>query len=196
MALILRKDKRTKLTITELDNNFKYLDSKNVTGDILFTGLTMSSQIKDKDITIETKGEGGVVLQNDNHSSWVLNLGITFNQRNDIWGSSVTTDDLGNTYTTGGDYTSSRGFIIKTNHVGEVIWQKTITQYSYGESIVYKNGKLFTFLTEDSNGGGILILKLDTDGNLLDQWSFQVAGISDGNQAYGYEIDVDDDENI
>ena len=194
MSLILRRDKGSKLTITELDNNFDFL-SKN-TGDLTFTGLTMSSQILDKDVTLVTKGEGSFVIENDNNGSWALNLGIKFNQNSDIWGSSVTTDDLLNTYTTGGDSDTTRGFIIKTNHVGEVIWQKTITQYSYGESIVYKNGKLFTFLTEDSNGGGILILKLDTDGNLLDQWSFQVAGISDGNQANGYEIDVDDNENV
>jgi len=195
MSLILRRDKGSKLTITELDNNFDFL-SKN-TGDLTFTGLTMSSQILDKDVTLVTKGEGSFVIENDNNGSWALNLGIKFNSSdNNIWGSSVTTDDSGNTYTTGGDSDSARGFIIKTNHVGEVIWQKTITQYSYGESIVYKNGKLFTFLTEDANGGGILILKLDTDGNLLDQWSFQVADISDGNNANGYEIDVDDNENV
>lgn len=191
MSLILRRDKGSKLTITELDNNFEYLDNK--TGDLTFTGLTMSSQVLDKDVTLVTKGEGSFVIQNDNNSSWVLNLGIKFNStEDDIWGSSVTIDELGNTYTTGGDYNSDRGFIIKTNKVGEVIWQKTITQYSYGESIVYKNDKLFVFLSEDGNNSGILILKLDTDGNLLDQWSFQ----DNGSQSYGYEIDVDEDENV
>lgn len=200
MSLILRRDKGSKLSITELDANFEYLNSKSSsTGDITFAGTTMSSKILDKDIVIETKGEGGVVIQNDKPNSWALNVGLKFNDNNDVWGSSTTVDDEGNSYTTGGDYLINgdpKGFVIKTNHVGDIVWQKHIIEFAYGESIVYKNGHLYILLTDESTTTDILIIKLDTDGNSLDQWKFgypqgmMIGGI------YGYEIDVDENENI
>ena len=199
MSLILRRDKGSKLSITELDANFEYLNSKSSsTGDITFAGTTMSSKILDKDIVIETKGEGGVVIQNDKPNSWALNVGLKFNDNNDVWGSSTTVDDEGNSYTTGGDYLvkgDPKGFVIKTNHVGDIVWQKHIIEFAYGESIVYKNGHLYVLLT-DENTNDILIIKLDTDGNSLDQWKF---GYPQGmmiDSIYGYEIDVDENENI
>jgi hypothetical protein len=202
MALILRKDKGSKLSITELDGNFEYLNSKGggsaSTGDITFVGTTMSSNTLDKDIVIETKGEGGVVIQNDRVNSWVLNVGVKFNSENDVWGSSVTVDDEGNSYTTGGDYLvngSPKGFVIKTNKFGEIVWQKHIKEFAYGESIVYKNGHLYVLLTEVGNNYGILIIKLDTYGNSLDQWSFDAPQLM-SNYPSGYEIDIDEDENV
>jgi uncharacterized delta-60 repeat protein len=200
MALILRRDKGSKLSITELDANFEYLNSKSSsTGDITFAGTTMSSNIVDKDIVIETKGEGGVVIQNDKPNSWVLNVGLKFNYSGDVWGSSVTVDDEGNSYTTGGDYLVSgggKGFVIKTNKIGEIIWQKHIKEFAYGESIVYKNGHLYILLTETANSYGMLLIKLDTDGNSLDQWSFDYPIGLDSNNPYRYEIDIDEDENV
>ena len=205
MALILRRDKGSKLSITELDANFEYLDSKSgggsaSTGDITFVGTTMSSNTLDKDIVIETKGEGGVVIQNDKVNSWALNVGLKFNNDGDVWGSSVTVDDEGNSYTTGGDYLingNPRGFVIKTNKFGEIIWQKHIKEFAYGESIVYKNGHLYFLLTETANSYGMLLIKLDTDGNSIDQWSFEYPEQAlMGNNPYGYEIDVDENENV
>ena len=199
MSLILRRDKGSKLSITELDSNFEYLNSKaSSTGDITFSGTTMSSNTLDKDIVIETKGEGGVVIQNDKPNSWALNVGLKFNDSNDVWGSSITVDDEGNSYTTGGDYLINddpKGFVIKTNKIGEIVWQKHIKEYTFGESIVYKNGHLYILLT-DQNSNNILIIKLDTDGNSLDQWRFEYpSGMMIGG-IYGYEIDVDEDENV
>jgi hypothetical protein len=139
-------------------------------GELLIDGQSISATIDNKDIEIITKGSGNLLFKID-RNGWVVNYGIAGNTVEEIWSTSTTSDDEGNLYTTGGDFTTGTAYLLKTGKSGQTIWQKTLDGYSYGESIVYSNGSLFLLLTDINNNFGILILKVSTDGLILDQWS-------------------------
>jgi len=154
----------------------------------------MSGTIEDVDINIITKGKGNLVFKND-ISGWVLDFGITAvpNSYGDIYGSSVASDEKGCSYVIGGGANSSRAFVIKVNHIGEVLWCKSISEYTLGESIVYKSGVIFVLLQGNSRQKGGLVLKINTDGVLINQWfiSHEEPGVMNG-----YDISVDENDNV
>jgi outer membrane protein assembly factor BamB len=153
-----------------------------------------------KDIEIVTKGSGNLLFKID-RDGWILNYGVENNPISDIWSSSVTLDDDGNIYFTGGDFTSTYAYVTKLAPNGNVIWQKQLNSYSTGESIVYKNGHLYILMQDFSYFpfyGNMMVCKIGIEGDMKNLWVLDVSSFESPayNVPYGYEITVDDNENI
>jgi hypothetical protein len=165
------------------------------TDELLVTGQTINATVDNKDIEIVTKGAGNLLFKID-RDGWLLNYGIKSNNVGEVWGSGSTLDDDGYIYTTGGDYTSFNTYIIKTGTNGQVVWQKEINFYSSGECIIFQNGHLYLLVSDNSSYlsfGNMSILKINTDGFIMDQWLFDLPSTT---IPYGYEIAVDEDDNV
>lgn len=170
--------------------------------ELLIEEQTIFSTIDDKDIQIVTKGAGNLLFKMD-RDGWVVNYGISNNNQEEIWSSGIVIDDEGNIYVTGGDFTSLYTWITKFAPNGNIIWQKQLDRYSQGESIVYSNNNLYVLLSDQSDPdafGNISIIKLNKNGILINIWNFDLnsydAGSSLYNVPYGYDITVDDLDNI
>jgi len=145
-------------------------------GELLVVEQTIEAQVDGKDIEIVTRGSGNLLFRID-RDGWILNYGIEGNFDSEIWAGSVTLDDEGNVYFTGGDFTSSYGYVTKVEPSGNVLWQKQINSYSVGESIVFQNNKLYVLLADFSDPdyfGNILISRLSKNGFLEKVWVFNV----------------------
>jgi len=153
-SLTLRGQIGRRLTIDEMDGNLIYLESRSIgttgpqgpsgggsasTGDLLFYGQTISATTTD-DISIISQ-HSNLILKKEKEG-WVINFGVPNNTDGDIWGSSIALDEDENSYITGGDWSTGKGVILKVDKNGILIWQKSLTEYSFGESIVYKNGQI------------------------------------------------------
>lgn len=170
------------------------------TGDLEVIGQTINALIEDEDIEIVTKGDGNLLFRID-RDGWVLNYGIEDNDSAEIWSSSVTLDGDGNVYMTGGDFSSNYAYVTKIAPNGNIEWQKQINSYSFGESIVYANGKIYLMMADYSDVnyfGNLIVSRLSGNGFLEKMWVFSADSFDAPffNTPYGYEIAVDEDENV
>ena len=170
------------------------------TDELDFTGQSINATVENKNIEIVTKGSGNLLFKID-RDGWLLKYGLLFNNIENIWGAGSTIDDEGNIYTTGGDFTSIGAWVTKTGENGNMIWQKQVDFYSYGDCIVYQNGHIYILVTNLSDINAIVsnVIKIDKNGNLIKTWSFDWHLDLNTNLPdafYCYEITVDEDENI
>ena len=165
------------------------------TDELLVTGQSINATVDNKDIEIVTKGSGNLLFRID-RDGWLINYGVSPNNVAEVWGSGSTLCDDGYIYTTGGDYTSFNTYVIKTATNGQLVWQKEISFYSSGECIIFKNGYLYLLVSDNSSYlsfGNMSILKMNTDGFIVNQWLFDLPSTT---IPYGYEITVDEEDNV
>ena len=151
------------------------------------------------DTTITTTWSGSDIIIESLNSDIILKgsslywgsiIGEMPNSGSFSYGSSVTSDGSF-IYTIGGDDDINYGLIVKTDLQGNIIWKKEIVDPTYGECIVVKNNNIFTLFTDNNNSGNILIVQLDTDANILNQWSF-----TGPTTLFGFDMDVDESNNV
>lgn len=145
--------------------------------------------------TISSDSGNPIVLQSGTVSVdnfWISLVGRIPNDVENYIGSSITSDGT-NIYVVGYDEGNNVPLLTKVNSDGAVVWQKEETTVTgFGQCIVYKNSFLWIYYTDSSNSGNMSFLQVDTDGNLIGQWNFT----TDVYQLLGYDIDVDENNNI
>ena len=157
-----------------------------LTGRIIFDEQNIYGTEYNTNINVITEGESGVELSNDK-KGWALNFGHEYNNITPIGSVSTVSDSDGNTYTVGVYGIVPTGFIMKTNPDGTNAWTYGTNEWAYG--VAYNSGNVFVLTSES---GTIKIMKLDTDGNLIDQWIIDNALIIN---SFG-EMTVDEFSNI
>ena len=143
--------------------------------------------------TISSDNNTDIVLRGSTNSVsyWASLIGQIPNLDDDYAGSSIATDGS-NIYIIGGNTSDSQALIIKLDANGNVIWQKEVVENSFGECIIFNNNYLWLFYSDYGDDGGISIIQMDTTGNEIGNWNFT----TDVYTAFGYEIDVDENNNV
>jgi hypothetical protein len=189
MSVITTYSKRTGLTFSDWIISLGNVPNipTNI-GSFSFYDTTITTTWSGSDIVIESLNSD--IILKGNSIYWGSIVGQMPNGGSYSYGSSVTSDD-NFIYTIGGDDNIGYGLIVKTDINGNIIWKKEIVENSYGECIVVKNNTIFTLFTDNKNSGNILIVQLDTDSNILNQWSF-----TGPTTVYGFDMDTDESNNV
>lgn len=146
-------------------------------------------------ITFESAVNGGNISVATISDTWVADYGnIPTNAVDDIFGSSTVIDSDQNIYTIGGDESVRHGYIVKYDTYGNVLWQKYLgLANATGESLALDStGNVWAILSNYTDST-INVYKVSPSGVLLSQFQVEAA---DAKSSYGFDIDVDSDNNV
>lgn len=100
-------------------------------------------------------------------SSWIASYGDFENDNNYTAGNGVAYDSDGNIIVVGSYGLDYQPVIMKMSPAGEIIWQKTCTEFSEGEAVITdSDNNIYAVLESDTDGNGGCI-KLSPNGELI-----------------------------